>query len=220
MDSTETLTTRMDSTETLTTLGTQEWAIQRPWQHWAINNGQYRDPDNIGHSRHSTKINKTEHRNLKRWPTRTPTKHRGKQHGPPPNIGENLYICIKKTPQDSNVKHKLITAKKLTEVSILQTLCYPITNLSNRACAEYNRQTAIVAYYRGSHNCLNITFQLNLLNVKKNEREYYPQRIFSINYLHGNDILTQSDAIHIIIPLPKTQFFLRLTSDVKLCQPS
>ena len=160
--------------------------------------------------------------------TRTPTKHRGKQHGPPPNIGGNNTdphqtsgkTYIKKTPQDSNVKHNLITAKKLTEVSILQTLCYPITNLSNRACAEYNRQTAIVAYYRGSHNCLNITFQLNLLNVKKNEREYYPQRIFSINYLHGNDILTQSDAIHIIIPLPKTQFFLRLTSDVKLCQPS
>lgn len=68
-------------------------------------------------------------------------------------------------------------------------------------------QTAIESTYHGSHNCLNITFQLNLLNVKKNEREYYPQGIFSINYLHGNDILTQSDAIHIIISLPKTQFF-------------
>ena len=50
------------------------------------------------------------------------------------------YTGIMKTPQDSNVKHILVTAKKLAEVSILQILYYPIINLSNRACAEYNRQ--------------------------------------------------------------------------------
>ena len=71
----------MDNPETLATLGTQEWTIQRHWQHWAHKtqdkgqrkpkeqsrmdnpetlDRQSKDTVNIGHTRHRTKTNTTQ----------------------------------------------------------------------------------------------------------------------------------------------------------------
>jgi hypothetical protein len=71
----------MDNPEALATLDTQEWTIQRHWQHWTHKNGQSRDTDNTGHTRmdnpealvtldtqdtrRQIKQNTTWHRNLK-----------------------------------------------------------------------------------------------------------------------------------------------------------
>ena len=59
----------MDNPETLATLGTQEWTIQRHWQHWthkkqdkytsekteaATKNRQASETGNIGHTRNRT----------------------------------------------------------------------------------------------------------------------------------------------------------------------
>jgi hypothetical protein len=48
----------MDNSETLATLDTQDTG-QRQTKQGAINNGQFRDTSNIGHTRHRTKTNKT-----------------------------------------------------------------------------------------------------------------------------------------------------------------
>ena len=55
----------------------QEWASQRHWQHeGAIKNGQARDTDNIGHTRHKTKKNKTQKHTTKKMSQTDPTNKR------------------------------------------------------------------------------------------------------------------------------------------------
>jgi hypothetical protein len=55
----------MDNPEKLTALGKQEWTTQRNWQHWANKNGQPRETDSIGYTKHKTKTTpkkqKTQH---------------------------------------------------------------------------------------------------------------------------------------------------------------
>jgi hypothetical protein len=43
--------TRLDNTETMATLYTQDWTIQRHWQHCTHKTGQYRGTGNIVHTR-------------------------------------------------------------------------------------------------------------------------------------------------------------------------
>jgi hypothetical protein len=49
----------MDNPETLATLGTQDTGQRLEKTKGAIKNGQSRDTDNIGYTRHRTKTNKT-----------------------------------------------------------------------------------------------------------------------------------------------------------------